>query len=293
MQLHTGSPRVWKAAGWSDAELAAGAAAIGSSALVRVTLCHASYLVNLATADRELLAKSRACLAENLRVATGIGTAGLVLHIGSHRGEGFESCVSQVARELCRTMDAADERARRRGLPSCRILIENAAGAGGTVGTSFEEIGAVISAAGGDERLGACVDTQHLFASGVCFASIAEADAVVRALERAVGLERLGCLHLNDSKVPFGARRDRHANLGEGYIGARALGSLLSHPRLQHLAAVLEVPGIDRQGPGRHDLEVARTIRAAGLRRRNRATPLPRREPPPAPGGRTGSRRDR
>jgi len=302
VQLHTQSPRVWRPTGLRDDDLARARERLAASPVVRVAACHGSYLVNLATADRVLLDRSRGALAENLRVTTQIGAAGLVLHLGSHLGSGFESCLRQVARELVRALDAADRANRGRGLPPSRILVENAAGAGGTVGRSFEELAAVLEAAGWDERLGACLDTQHLFASGVRYETLAEADAVVSALDATVGLGRLGLLHVNDSKVPFGANRDRHENLGAGFVGAKALGSLLSHPAFDRLPAVLEVPGPEKKGPTREDLERARAMRRAGLRRRRRAaraadqgpaTRPPRRAPRPAPGGRTGSRPDR
>jgi deoxyribonuclease-4 len=287
VQLHTQSPRVWKPAGRSDDLLVRAHECLAASPLVRKAFCHGSYLINLATNDPVLLERSRAALVENLRVAGGIGASGLVLHLGSHLGGGFDSCVRQVARELVRAMDAAALL----GSP-CAILVENAAGAGGTVGRSFDELAGVLEAAGWDERLSTCVDTQHLFASGVGFETLEEADAVVDSVANTVGLARLGCIHLNDSKVPLGANRDRHANLGEGFIGAKALGSLLSHPALQAVPAVLEVPGAQRKGPARQDLERARAIRRAGLRRRSAATRRPPPVPRPVPDGRRGSRRD-
>ncbi|MGH9299287.1 MAG: deoxyribonuclease IV, partial [Acidimicrobiales bacterium] len=223
---------------------------------------------------------------------TRLGAFGLVLHLGSHLGAGFDGVVKKVAAELLRALERASATL---GATSCPILLENSAGAGGTLGRSFLELGAVIEAAGADERLGACLDTQHLYASGVSFGSIKEADSVVAGLDSAIGLERLACLHLNDSKVPCGANSDRHENLGEGFIGRQALGTLLAHPRLQHVPAVLEVPGREKKGPGAGDLAVARAIHAAGLRRRRYW--LATRRPPPGPrqepGARRGSRPNR
>jgi deoxyribonuclease-4 len=144
------------------------------------------------------------------------------------------------------------------------LLLENAAGAGHTVGRTFDELAEVIEASGDDARLGVCLDTQHAFASGIEFATIEQADATVRALDATIGLERLGLIHLNDSKVPFGANRDRHENLGDGMIGSTALGCLLAHPDLDHVPAVLEVPG-DGDGPRRSDMESARSIYAQGV----------------------------
>ncbi|MGH9294611.1 MAG: deoxyribonuclease IV, partial [Acidimicrobiales bacterium] len=219
VQLHVGSPRVWKTPAYGEAVFDSYLARSASSP-VRATFCHASYLINLATDDDALFERSRLCLAENLYFAGGTGAAGLVLHLGSHKGAGAGAAVVQVAGALCCALDAAGEAVSRTGWTPAPLLIENTAGAGGTLGRSFEEIASVIAAAGGDERIGACLDTQHLFATGGAFETVGEADEVVAALDDAIGIGRLRCVHLNDSAVPRGAKRDRHANLGEGYIGA-------------------------------------------------------------------------
>jgi deoxyribonuclease IV len=149
----------------------------------------------------------------------------------------------------------------------CPVLLENAAGAGDTVGRSFEELAMVIDTADGDERLGVCLDTQHLWASGLPFATVAEADDLVSLVAATVGLERLQCLHLNDSKVAFGANRDRHENIGDGTIGSEGLAALLGHPDLQGLPAILEVPGAG-DGPRAEDVATARRVWAEGVEAR-------------------------
>lgn len=231
---------------------------------VQATFCHASYLINLATTDPDKLAKSRTSLTDNLRVATAIGSAGLVLHLGSHLGAGYSTAVKPIAAELLHAIHAVEDLA---GVASAPILMENAAGAGGTCGRDFDELAAVLDAAAGHEIIGTCLDTQHLFASGADYSTMEAADHVVRSVETTVGLDRLGCIHLNDSKTEQGSNRDRHANLGEGLIGRTSLAWLLGHPRLQHLPAVLETPGADGHGPGAHDVVIARDIHAEGLRR--------------------------
>ena len=112
--------------------------------------------------------------------------------------------------------------------------------------------------------MGVCLDTQHLWASGVAFATVEDADAVVAAFDATIGLSRLRCLHLNDSKVPFGANRDRHENIGQGTIGEAGLGALLGHPALQDLPAMLEVPGAG-DGPRAEDVAAARQALEVGL----------------------------
>jgi len=260
VQVFTQSPRAWKPTQYAPEVLFGYRSAQRDHPGIAATFCHATYLINLATGDEQLLAKSRACLISNLTVAQGMGASGLVLHVGSHRGLGFERCVPQVVDALTEAIETVE--------PGCPILLENAAGAGGTVGRSFEELARVIDEAGSGDALGVCLDTQHLWASGVGFSTIEEADAAMAAFDATIGLARLGCLHLNDSKVPFGANRDRHANIGEGTIGESGLAALLGHPALQGLSAILEVPGAG-DGPRAQDVATARRTLATGLKMRS------------------------
>ncbi len=227
---------------------------------VTVTVCHAPYLINVISPDADTADRSRRSLVANLRAATALGAAGLVLHPGSHRGVDPSSALERVARSLVDALDEAGARA-----PVCDLLLENTAGAGDTVGRSLDELAGIIDRAGADDRLGVCLDTQHLWASGVAFSTVGEADRLLRQVADTVGTARLRCLHLNDSKVPFGAQRDRHANLGDGTIGPEPLRALLGHPRLQGLPAVLEVPGVDGSGPRAADLQRAHQLHTEGL----------------------------
>jgi deoxyribonuclease-4 len=268
IQIFTQSPRMWRPTNYTDSALD-GYAEVEAASSIDATYCHATYLINLATFNDDLAVKSYECLVNNLIVATRIASKGVVLHVGSHRGGGFDAVVDQIAATFRKALDEVEEIL---GRSSCRLLLENAAGTGGTVGRSFEEIAKLIEKAGGDERLGVCVDTQHLFASGVSYATQAEADAVIRSFDDQIGLSRLGCFHLNDSKVPLGSNRDRHENLGDGEIGTIALGWLLSHPALDDVPALLEVPGTG-DGPRASDVFDARELLADALRARGRAVP--------------------
>jgi deoxyribonuclease-4 len=268
LQVHTQSPRAWKANDYTPELLAEFARRIRVHPRISSVVCHASYLINLGTADPPLRRRSIDCLATNLQVATSIGAIGLVVHLGSHLGEGMDLACPRTATGIRAALDLASDRL---GGNACRLLVENTAGAGGTIGRDFDELARIFECLGFDDRLGLCLDTQHLFASGTAFSTLEDADGAVRGLDAAVGLDRLACIHLNDSKVPFGSMRDRHENLGAGLIGRRGLGSLIGHPWLQGLPAVLEVPGIDRQGPAAEDLRSARAIHAAGLRRWKRS----------------------
>jgi deoxyribonuclease-4 len=262
VQIFTQSPRMWKPSQYGPDVLAGYRKAQREHPNITSTFCHATYLINLATPDPELKAKSRTCLNANLATAEGMGSDGLVLHIGSHRGSGFDAALPGIVEALIEALDSVEA-----STDPCPILLENAAGAGDTVGRSFEELARVIDTAGGDERLGVCLDTQHLWASGVPFGTVAEADELISLVDETVGLERLQCLHLNDSKVPFGANRDRHENIGDGTIGSEALAALLGHPGLQGLPAVLEVPG-EGDGPRTEDVTAARQVWAEGVKLR-------------------------
>jgi len=259
VQIFTQSPRMWKPSQYGEEVLAAYRAAQAEHPSVASTFCHATYLINLASPDPELAAKSRSCLTANLSTAYGMGADGLVLHIGSHRGSGFATALPAVAAALVSSLDEVDA-----DVEGCPILLENAAGAGDTVGRSFEELAQVLDAAGDDERLGVCLDTQHLWASGIPFGTVDEADALIVLIEDTVGMARLRCIHLNDSKVDFGANKDRHENIGDGTIGADGLAALLGHPALQGVPAILEVPG-EGDGPRAEDVAAARGVLEAGM----------------------------
>ena len=262
VQIFTQSPRAWKPTQYAPDVLAAYRDAARGHESVHATFAHATYLINLATADETLFARSVECLTANLSVARGMGAAGLVLHVGSHHGAGLDGALPRIAAALRVALDNADD-PKEADLPACPILLENAAGAGGTVGRTLEELECVLEAVGGDERVGVCIDTQHLWASGVDYSTIEGADAVIDEVRARFGLDRIGCLHLNDSKVPFGSNRDRHENPGDGSIGADGLAALIGHPALADVTALLEVPG-EGDGPRAADVAAARAILAKG-----------------------------
>lgn len=257
MQVFAQSPRQWRHPDAGPAREAF-AAAWPASPIVRRVVCHAPYLINLGTTNTEIYDRSCACLADNLRAAAAMGACGLVVHIGSHLGAGLDARLDVIAAGIRDALDAAD----------CPLLLENTAGAGGTIGRSFVELARVIEQVDDDPRLGICLDTQHAWAAGMSFDTVEEADALVEEIDRTVGLDRLSCLHLNDSKVARGAGVDRHDNVGRGAIGRPAFRALLGHPALQGLPAVLEVPGTDDQGPDARELRIVRRLHAEGLKLR-------------------------
>ena len=263
IQVFTQSPRMWKASQYAPEVLTAYREAQATHPTITDTFCHATYLINLASADLELFEKSVECLTHNLSVARGMGSSGLVLHVGSHKGAGFDEVVRQIADAFERALAEADPAPE--GVADCPILIENAAGAGGTVGRSLEEIQFLIDACNGDDRLGLCIDTQHLWASGFDYSSVAGAEKLIKEIDNRVGMSRLRCFHFNDSKIELGGNRDRHANIGEGTIGAKGLAPLVGHPKIRNLPLLLEVPG-SGEGPRAEDVVAARKVVATGIK---------------------------
>lgn len=257
IQIFVGSPRAWHTPLISEDRLENWRSEREVYRDIRSVFCHATYLINLASPDAAVYEQSFNCLVINLTNASLIGADAVVLHPGSHRGQGLENAITQLAKAIPLALDASDA--------TCKLLLENSAGAGSSVGRTFEQLAQVIHHTGSDERVGVCLDTQHLWAAGISFLDIKEVDKVIESFKRIIGLDKLGCIHLNDSKVPFGAGVDRHANLGEGFIPEEGMGLLLSHPDLTNLAAVLEVPGESGQGPDRNNIVKAKGLYARGV----------------------------
>lgn len=255
-QCFVQSPRVWKAAVHEREALDSVAAASGPGGTP--LFVHVSYLVNLASPDAEVAERSLTSLARQVDVATAAGASGIVLHPGSHRRSGLEKGLGAIADGVARVLDSLGS--------GCSLLLENTAGGGDTIGESIEQLGDLVRLCGDDPRIGICLDTQHLWAAGVDYSTMDGMESFVGMLQRRLGGAKVGLVHLNDSKVPLGARSDRHENLGQGSIGLAALSVFMGHPYLAGAPAVLEVPGVDRAGPDRSDLELARTIVAEGKR---------------------------
>jgi deoxyribonuclease-4 len=263
VQIFTQSPRMWKSSQYAPEVLEAYREAQANHPSVTHTFCHATYLINLASPDKELYERSVACLISNLSTGRGMASSGVVLHVGSHMGSGFETALPQMAEAFKRALDAADSAPP--GVQDCPILIENAAGTGGTVGRSLDEIQALIDATGGDERIGLCIDTQHLWASGIDYSSTHGTNKLVHEIDMSIGLGRLRCFHLNDSKIELGGNRDRHANIDEGTIGTMGLAALVGHPDFRDLPLLLEVPGTG-EGPRWEDVIAARNVVVEGIK---------------------------
>ena len=238
LQVFPQSPRVWKPAVHPDENLARFQELAAEAGLV--TVCHAPYLINLAGTDDLTVERSEAALAQALRTARGLGALAVIVHLGSHLGSGFEAGLERAAPVLERVLELAGD--------GTWLLLENTAGAGGTMGRTVEELALVIDRCGAHPWLGVCLDSAHLYGSGIDVGDPAVVDALLDELDATIGLARLQALHINDSAVELGSNRDRHANVGEGLIGER-LAAFLGRPRLQELPAVLETAGHEGKGP--------------------------------------------
>ena len=206
---------------------------------------HGVYLVNLATDDPKYIKVSRDSLIFYQQLAGEIGAVGTIFHIGSHKGRGLRETINQIVAAINFVLDSSPK--------GIRLILENAAGHSGTVGSTFDELADIISRVGDKSKIGVCLDTQHCFASGVSL------DTALTEFDHSIGLKRLSVIHLNDSKTDFGSHVDRHENLGEGKIGPDSLKKFITDPRLANIPIILEVPGAG-DGPRKHDIDVLKSL---------------------------------
>jgi deoxyribonuclease-4 len=252
VQFFAGSPRTWKPTIYKDAD-SSKFRELRAESPIRFVVIHTIYLINLASANEDFYEKSLTSLVGALTAADQLGADAIVTHIGSHQGSGFAAGLERVQRGLRRALAESEGSA-------VKLLLENTAGAGGTMGVDFRELGQIIDAAGGDPRLGICVDTAHIFESGADLRTREGIDQVLRELDDGCGRDRLVMLHLNDSKTPLGSNRDRHENIGDGDLGEDAFRLLVNEPAFEDLPGILEVPGIDGQGPDAENLARLRAL---------------------------------
>ncbi len=257
IQIFNQNPRQWKPREYSTEEVAEFRAAIADSD-VDALLIHAVYLLNCASEDAEIRTKSHTSLTASLRAGSALGANAVVLHPGSALKDGGEAgaALDRAGAVIAEALAESE---------GCPLHLENTAGAGGTLGRSFEELARLLEVAGGDARLGICLDSCHLLASGYDVRSAEALADVLDEFDRVVGLARLGSLHVNDSMTPLGSNRDRHANLGDGELGRAGCAAFLSEPRFEGIACVLEGPGAKGKGVDRDDIEDAFALRDEGL----------------------------
>ena len=252
LQLFVQSPRAWRFPDHDPADIAAFRERRAEAKLGAV-LVHALYLVNLASPNDDFYEKSVETMRRTVETSCAIGAEGVVLHVGSHQGAGLEAAMERVVPALASVLEPCSD--------DTWVLMENTAGAGGTIGRSIDELESIFERLGRHPRLGICLDSCHLYASGWDVTDRSELDRLLEEIDSTFGLDRVRALHVNDSKAPLGSNRDRHDNVLEGVMGER-LGVFLSHPALQGLPAVLEVPGPDGHGPDAAEVTKLRDLHA-------------------------------
>ena len=247
VQIFSSNPRTWHSRPHSPEEIAALTAGLKRNGLP--LFLHTIYLLNLASPDEELRRRSGQALSEALLVGALAAAAGVVTHVGSHRGDGFAAALPRVRATVLAAIDRAQEslsaEGYERALP--RLLLENGAGSGDTVGGRLDELAALLATL--PSSCGLCLDTAHLFAAGHPVHTEAGLQDLVDRLRDDRLLDALALIHLNDSKTPFASGRDQHENPGEGYIGKTGLARVVRHPAFASIPFVLEVPGEKGHGP--------------------------------------------
>jgi deoxyribonuclease IV len=257
VQIFTQSPRTWRPTNHDPANFERFKDRRAEAGIDGV-VCHALYLINLAAPDDEVYEKSVAALVNTVDVGCAIEADGVVFHVGSHLGAGVEAGLERAVPALEEALAACSD--------TTWLLIENSAGAGGTIGRSIDELAMLVDRLGRHPRVGICLDSCHLWVSGVDVTDPDALDACLDEVDERIGLGRLRALHVNDAAAELGSNRDRHANVGEGVIGDK-LGVFLANPRLQGLPTVLEVPGKDGHGPDADEIAKLRKLHAKWMKK--------------------------
>jgi deoxyribonuclease-4 len=260
IQIFNQSPRTWRPGSYDGEQVARFRDALARSPIGAV-LIHAVYLVNCASEDRDIRAKSLRSLVNSLRVGAQIGARSVVLHPGTAKSGDVKAAIARAGDTIREALADSE---------GCALHLENTAGEGGTLGRTIDELAELLEASGGDGRLGVCLDSCHLFASGYDIRTPAGIDRMLRELTSKLGSARLGSLHLNDSVTGLGSNRDRHANIGRGELGEKGCATFLAAPKLQRLPCVLETPGEKGGGASGEEVAQAKRLHERGLRARRR-----------------------
>lgn len=255
LQLFASAPQSWRTAVHGDTACAAFRQSATDCGIDNAFL-HAIYLINLAASDPAHLHRSIGSLTLALQTAGRIGARGAVVHTGSHKGAGFESVLPQIAGAIHDVLNDTPS--------DTWVILENSAGMGGSIGSSFAELGSIIREVGSG-RVRVCLDTCHALAAGYEIRTPEGLEATLSEFEREIGLDRLAVIHANDSKVDLGGGKDRHENIGEGFIGVEGFTTMMSHPVFAELPLILEVPGFEGGGPDQRNIQILREIRERHL----------------------------
>lgn len=237
LQIFSDNPTAWRRRPEPPADADAFIAYAAREGIETISI-HASYLINLAGSAEPFATQSREGLIVEMQRAPAYGATLVNTHIGSHRGVGADVGLRRIV-ESVRAILAASP-------PSVRLVLENSSGGGDLLGSSVEELAAILEGVGaGGERLALCLDTAHLWGAGYDISDAGGAAGVIDRFEELIGLDRLPMVHLNDSRSVLGSRTDRHEHVGAGQIGAVGLGAFLRDPRLAGTTFIMETPGAD------------------------------------------------
>jgi deoxyribonuclease-4 len=259
IQIFNQSPRMWRTTSWKDDDVEQFRALMRKGPIKSVVI-HAVYLINLGSDDKDVRDKSLVSTKHALRTGDLIGADGVVLHPGSAKKGPVDEAMKRIVDGIAECLDETD---------NCKLLLEDTAGAGGTIGRSFEELATLIDGAGKDKRLGICLDCCHMLASGYDIRTIPKMDGVMKEFDKVVGKRRLGAVHVNDSATGVGSNRDRHIDMPEGELGKGGLAAFLSEPRFEKLPALWEGAGNHEPDHVRSQLALARKLRKQGQKRRS------------------------
>lgn len=251
-QIFLTPPQQWRSSK-IDPEQAEAFRARAATSSCGPVFVHGIYLINLATADESMLTRSTSSLKSALTSCSQLGIKGVIFHLGSHKGQGLDAVFAQICKACSDVLEATPD--------DVLLILENSAGAGGNIGSRFEDLGRIIKGVGND-RVRICLDTQHAFAAGYDLSTAEGLEIAMTEFDQEVGFDKLDAVHANDSKVELGAGRDRHENIGEGYIGAEAFRRMLHHRGFDDVPFLLEVPGFgEAKGPDKQNVDLLKQLR--------------------------------
>jgi deoxyribonuclease-4 len=233
MQIFVNAPQRWNPVSIPESEIKKYLEK-NQKAKINPVIIHSIYLINLASSNPFFYEASIKSLIDDMKKAKEIGALGVNFHVGSTKGKTLDEVIDKISLAIKDILAASPE--------GPFLIIENSAGAGDIIGDKFAEIGKIIQSVNYD-RVKVTLDTAHAFASGYNIATKEGLNETLEEFDKEIGLDKLVCLHLNDSAMPLGSNRDRHADIGEGHIGLEAFKRIVNHPKLKNLPGIIETPG--------------------------------------------------
>lgn len=249
MQIFAGSPRMWERSLYKKEDAEKFKAQVKAKNLNPVAI-HALYLTNLASDKQELREKSRQALITDMTNSASIDSIGVVIHIGSHQGRGFDHAKPIIIKEIQQVLKKTPK--------NSILLLENSAGQKGKIG-SLEELGILLKELN-SKRVKVCLDTAHAFEDGHAIHTTQGLELFINQIEQHIGMDKVSILHINDSRTKLGSGRDIHENIGEGFIGKTGMRNIINHAKLKHLPLILEVPGFDGKGPDKKNIDIVKSL---------------------------------